>query len=315
MATEATVAVPAAAATENILKRSVALVLRCGRQGNNRRVELGGVEMTKDGETLDREKDEMGATKRLFSKGDLKQADAAIDAVKSRLRSLSVDGGTKLFGPGTYLLPLLAVPQALDVLRDGKAQVAERAEELVGRLPRMLEQRAQKLGPLFDAQDYPTPDELRAAYRVDWTFVAFQTPEQLETVDAAAYAQAKAEQDARLSSAYEDVIVGLRQSALLVMRELAERLRPGADGKPKVLRATALRDLQDLLERLPVLNSIGEDDALADSLARVGVVSRGIDVEMLREAPAVRAMLLETAEKTIDKLDELVTSGRRAFAL
>jgi hypothetical protein len=140
--------------------------------------------------------------------------------------------------------------------------------------------------------------------------VSFGTPERLEEVDRAAYERAKAAHDARLRDAYEDVITGLRQSAALVMRELADRLRPGPDGKPKVLRPTALRDLQDLLERLPVLNSVGEDGALAGVLARVGAVARGLDVEILRTNGSIRGMLLATAEAAAGQLDALVSSGR-----
>lgn len=305
----------APARAESILKRSVALVLRCGYLGNHRRIELNSIDMEKDGESLEKEKGEVGASVRLFSAADLRPAAKIVDSVKSRLSAMSVDGGTRLFGSGTYLLPLLAVPEAVRVLKEHKALATAEAETLAGKLPEVKERRKAKLGPLYDESAYPTADEVRVAYSIAWSFVSFATPEQLEEVDQAAYEEARAEQDARLAAAYDDVIVGMREGAALVMRELANKLRPDGDGKPKALRPTALRDLQELLERLPVLNSVGKDDALAEALARVGVLAEGLDVETLRRAPAIRGMLLEAAEAASEHLSQLVTSGRRAMDL
>jgi hypothetical protein len=300
---------------ETALRRSVCLVLTCGYLGNHRKVELGGLSMEKDGEKLEGEKDELGASKKLFASRDLRPCEKAISSVKDRLRALSVDGGMRIFGTGAYLIPLLAVEEAERTLLEGSALVQAKATELADLLPRIIEQRREKLGPLFDRADYPTRDEVLAAYGIDWNYVSFATPERLEEVDKAAYERAVSRQDARLADAYQDVIVGLRQSAALVMRELAERLRPDADGNPRALRPTALRDLQDLLQRLPVLNSVGEDDALAALVNRVGALATGLNVDVLRQNDSIRGMLLQTAEAAAADLEKLVLTGRRAMQL
>ncbi len=297
-----------------ILQRSVCLILSCGYLGNHRRVELGGMELREGDEKLEKEKGELGASKKLFANKDLKAARHAVDAIKHQLKAMSVDGGTRIFGDGTILLPLLSVSEAEVVIEHGRAVLALQVEKLVEQLPRLIEERKAQLGKLFRAGEYPTADEVRAAFRVTYRYISFAAPDQLQEVDAAAYARAVADNDARLASAYDDVIVGLRSSALLVMQELAERLRPSGDGKPKVLRGTALRDLQDLLQRLPVLNSIGQDESLADALARIRAVSQGLTVETLRDAPAVRAMLQKAAEETAATLGTLVSTASRGIS-
>jgi hypothetical protein len=305
---------PATARTGNILARSVALILHCGYLGNHRKVNLGGLDMQKDGATLDREKDELGATKRLFAAKDLTACQKSIASVKDRLRAMSVDGGTRMFGDGAYLIPLGFVPEAIAVIEDGRSLLRANIATLVDRLPALIDERAKKLGPLFVRSEYPTADDIKAAYRVDYNFVSFGAPDQLAEVDESVAYRARQEWDARLSSAYEDVVLGLRESAAAVMGELADRLGAGDDGTPKAIRGTALRDINDLLERLPVLNSIGEDDELAGKLARIGVYLKGIDVEVLRKAPSVRAHLQAMAAETAKDLEALVITGKRAIS-
>lgn len=308
------------AGAEHLLARAVCLILSCGYLGNQRKIELGGVEMKlkavddADSTELTGEKDELKATKLLFATKDLKACSAAIASVKNRLRAMSVDGGLRLFGPGCYLLPLLAVDDAERVLTEGQALIAAKTEELIALLPRLLEQRREKLGDLFNEADYPSPDEIRAAYTIDWHYASFATPERLEEVSAAAYHRAKAQQDARMSNAYDDVITGMRQGAAVVMKELAARLRPDADGKPKRMMSSALNDVQDLFQRLPILNSIGQDEDLLGALARIGALTEGLDMEVVKKNGAIRDMLVAEAEKAAAALDVLIVKGKRAIS-
>jgi hypothetical protein len=303
------------AQVKSILQRSVVLVLRCGRADSRRSVDLKSMTMEKDGVALkDDEKGELDSGWKLFGKGDLQACNKVIDALKSQLAALSCDGGIRLFGAGAYLLPNLNVGKAMAACEAAKAQLAENVEALIMQLPEIKARRKAKLGSVYSDAAYPTDDEIRKSYRISHSFVRFGAPENLVEIDAAVAEQAEAEWNAKLSDAYADVVLGLRESAALVMRELARKLSADADGKPKALRPQALDDLNDLLQRLPVLNSVGQDEHLADALARVGALAQGVDVETLRKAPAVRAMLLEAAEKTAESLDALVLSGRRAMS-
>lgn len=297
-------------ATQTILERSVCLLLRCGKLGNHRKVELASVEMQKAGESVAAQKTELGAQKKLFADADLRPCKKIVDAAKAYVQSMSLDGGLRMFGSGAHLLPTLAVGAVDRRLEEFRTDLAAHAELLAQRLPAIIEARRVKLGPFFNLGDYPTAQDVLDEFSIAWSYVRFGAPDHLEEVDAAAYARAVADWDGRLTDAYQDVVVGLRESAALVMRELALRLRPTADGKVPALRPTALRDLQELLERLPVLNSVAGDDALAGIVARVGGYARGLNVEVLRDNPSVRGMLLAQAEEAAGQLEALVTTGR-----
>lgn len=301
--------------TANILQRCVCLQLRCGYVGNSRKVNLDSVDVEKDGKKLEDEKSEMGATKRLFSAVDLRPCQSAIGAIKQQLQSMSVDGGTRMLGAGAYLIPKGGVTEAVAAIKAAQAKLAENAEKLVERLPELLEARKAKLGPLFVQSEYPTPDDIRADYKIAFSFVQFGAPDMLMEIDGATAEEAREDWNVKLAEAYDEVVIGLRASAMTVMQELVDRLKPGEDGKTKGLRPTALRDLQDLLGRLPILNSVGDDVKLPDVLAPVGALVQGLDVETLKKAPAIRGMLLEKAEQAVAQLDGLISSGRRGIIL
>ncbi len=300
---------------KSILQRSVVLVLRCGRADSRRSVDLRSMKMEKDGAELkDEEKHELDSGWKLFGKGDLQACNRTIDALKNQLSALSCDGGIRLFGSGAYLLPTLNVGKAMAACTAAQAQLAENVEALIAQLPDIKARRKAKLGSVYSEAAYPTDDEIRKSYKIGYSFVRFGAPENLVEVDAAVAEQAEQDWNAKLSDAYADVVLGLRESAALVMRELARKLAADDEGKPKALRPQALDDLNELLQRLPVLNSVGQDESLTDALAKVGALSQGLDVETLRKNPTIRGMLLTAAEQTAATLDSLVITGRRAMS-
>lgn len=312
--TTATIEAPKKAArAETILQRSVCLLLRCGHVGNTRQVELSSVEMRKGGDLLGGEKSEVTASKRLFAAGDLRACESVLSGAKQYLRSVTRTNAHRIFGTGTHLIPVAVLTEVEDRLAWYQADLAAAVEKMVAGLPDAIAARKVKLGPLFNAADYPTADEVRDEYSLDWSYVSFAAPERLEEVDRAVYERAQAKYQGQLAAAYDEVVVGLRESALLVMKELAKRLAPNAEGKPKALQPTALRDLQDLLGRLPVLDLTG-DDALMQAVAKVGGIAGHLDVDVLRKAPGVRDMLLQAAEAAVEELDGLVALGKRGIS-
>jgi hypothetical protein len=307
-----------------ILTRTVCLMLACGRLGKTRKVDTGALDVDvhtgRDAATgeqvtegLDEaQKEELAARKKLFSKGDLRSCERIVGALMDRLTAMSVDGGVRLFGPGAKLIPVVKLDEAMALVAEHRAALREAVEALVARLPEIVEQRREKLGPLFNAADYPTPDRLRGAFRIHYRFVSFDQPELLMEVAPAVAAAAQAEWEETLREASRDVVAGLRQTAYDVMAELAERLTPGEGEKPKVIRGTALRDLQQFLADLPALNSVAEDGRLAAIVARVGRLAQGLTPDTLRDAPAVREMLRDAAAEASTVLAGLVeeSTGR-----
>jgi hypothetical protein len=231
-----------------------------------------------------------------------------LQGAKNYMRSVATSTH-RVFGPGTYLVPITLVTEADARLVQFSDDLETAVSALVAKWASIVESRKVELGAFFDAKEFATESDVRAAYALDWTYVSFSAPEKLEAVDRVIMERANQKFQARCAEAYDEVVVELRSSALRVMSELAERLSPGPDGKAKTLRGTALRDLQSFVELLPKRDITG-DDALSDAVARVAAFSQGLDVETLKKAPMVREQLQALAAASAASLAVLVETHR-----
>lgn len=296
-----------------ILQRSVCLLLTCGYVGNYRKVDPRGLDIAKDGESLQDEKKALTVTKKLVDSQFLRPCESVIAAAKSYLRGRAISAH-RVFGAGTNLVPIESVSEVEERMTQFAADLDKAKAELAGRWDEVREESRKKHGKLFVESQFPTAEDVLNDYSIEWSYVSFAAPDRLETVDSAVFESAKNKYQAKLASAYDEVVVQLRATALTAMKELANRLKPGADGRPKALMPTALRDIQNLMEQLPVLN-LTDDDALADIVTKVGAIANGLDVDTLRKAPGIRNMLLSAAEEATSELDALIKSECRSIDL
>jgi hypothetical protein len=304
-----------------ILKRTVCLVLKCERLGNSRKVPLADIKLLLKGTTngeggeeeVSADVDELKMTKQLLDKKELAQAANVLTSAQAYLHSVSISG-QRIFGAGTYLVPITLVGQVVSRLKTYQAELKTAVDALILRYPEAIEKRRTALGKLFNSADYLSDLEVASEYRLSWRFANFTAPDQLETVDRAVYEEAKRQHEGMLVEAYDDMVLGLRAAALKIVKELAERLKPGPDGKKKAIFPTALRDVREFVAMLPKRN-VTDDDELSRAMKEIDAATAGFGVEDLRGSPAVRAAILQAAEKVTAELDGLVMSGRRGVLL
>lgn len=301
-----------ATAAHTILERAVCLTLECHYLGNNRKVDLDEI-VELSGGTLTLDEQQFHATKRLIDTKELRPVLHVFGRTKSYLRSRAISTH-RVFGERSYLVALALVEEVDVRLAEFAEELTYEATALADRYLAAVERQRAAIGPLFDERQYLTPEQVRQAFRLDWAYVSFAAPDRLEHVSRALYAATQARFQQKVAAAYDEVVDALRGGALTVLRELCDRLKPGPDGKPKVLRGTALRDLQDFLAVLPQRN-ITDDDELTMILQRVAHAADGLDVETLRSSLAMRGALQQAADQAAAAVGELIQTGRRGLSL
>lgn len=309
------------AETFTILQKSVCITLHCHYFGNTRKVDMDDIDLVKDAADDGAERDDVGVdkdqvrlTKYLVDRKSITPVHRVIGKAKSYLRSKSIQAH-RVFGESSYLVPLASLAEVVAALKGFAAEIAIEVEPIAARWADIVAEQAARLGPeLFDASQYPSADDVRKAFGIDWGFVSFQAPEQIASVDSALYETIKAEKDAQLTDAYYEVVRTLREDALRVARDLAAKLAPAADGKPKRLHPSALKALAAYVEGLPE-RDLTDDAPLRDALARVTALADGVDVEALRSSDVLRAELRAAAEQASETLAGLVKdAGIRAIS-
>ena len=295
-----------------ILEKSVCLTLSCSYLGNNRKVDLEQLVEEKGGTIAAADAAAFHATKRLLDPKELRDAMRITGKVKARLRSMAISTH-RVFGERSYLIPLALVERVDADLTEFQAQLRQEAEALGARYDAAVERQKERLGPQFRAADYVGAQAVVEAFAIDWSYVSFAAPDRLETVSHVLAENAQRKHQDRLAAAFDEVLIGLRASALEVMTDLEQRLAPDDERpKAKAIRGTALRDLQEFQALLPHRNITG-DDELEAVMARIAARADGLDVRMLRDSAFVRDGLWQAVCEAKAALKGLVETGRRAI--
>lgn len=301
-----------------ILERSICITLEVHILGNERKVDVeafvdaAAPEHKESGAALAIDAEQFRATLKLIPQAEVRPVLRVQNRAKAYLRSMATSTH-RVFGDRSYLVPLALLDEVVARLREFRAEVQRESAALALRYDAAVEAQRRKLGPLFRPDQYRTAVEVARAYTLDWDYVSFAVPDRLETVSATLAEEAQAKHRAKLAAAYDEVLVGLRASALDIVSDLEARLTPTADGKRRTIRDTALRDLEAFAAVLPSRN-LTDDAALARVMDRLRKRAAGFDVETLRDSDAARETLRAAVGEAKATLAALVSESRRGIS-
>ena len=171
------------------------------------------------------------------------------------------------------------------------------------------------LGPLFKESEYPTPDNVRQAFRFTFKYVSFEVPGHLKSVSGAVY-----EQQVKMSGEImqnASVKVAEMQTTLMaaLVEKLKEELTPAADGKEKRLHKSAITKLQAFLADWNIMN-VTNNTELAAFVKKADALMNGVTVASLKESDVAKANLLQSITEIGDALKPLVEDkGRKLKAV
>src|SRR5262249_37205250 len=141
-----------------------------------------------------------------------------------------------------------AFNEEMTTLRGQLQEAVSRLDEHYAELKQAARQR---LGNLYDANDYPP--SLEGLFAVEWDFPNVEPPEYLQQLNPAIFEQEKA----RVASRFEEAVTLAEQAFLgefaKLVEHLAERLTQ-ASGERKVFRDSAVNNLVEFFERFRELS-------------------------------------------------------------
>ncbi len=210
-----------------------------------------------------------------------------------------------MFKRGVYLVPI----QALQAIDDRVERFkSERANELVPAFLAVYDQAREHardtLGPLFDVADYPSIDQVRAAFRSESRYMELGTPGTLRHINPDVFEREQAAFRDRLESAADEIQTALRDSFADLVGHMAERLGKTETGKPRIFRDTLVSNLREFLDSFDSRN-IADDDQLSALVqqARDSLGNRTPD--QLRRVPAARDAARAAMEDIKARLDTM----------
>lgn len=283
------------------------LIVDRHRWGNRRNVDLNHVDIRhteREGEAAD--KRQLSLAKRLMDSDEIRAIEACF---REATEWLFANGLPSDIRPGIYRIPPGLISTVEEKLKTFEARlVDELIPAACAVYPDRVREGVAALGDLGNSNDYPSVEEFGSRWGLGWRWVTVAVPEELRAVD---YDLWKAERDkeaARIHEAAEGVRVLLRQTALSIIRQLHDRLGQRDDGKKRVLRATALDDLQQFVTAFS-FRDVTNDRELAEVVGQIQELARGVDVPQLRTDDELRARVERETSRLGGHLDRLVVEA------
>ncbi len=185
------------------------------------------------------------------------------------------------------------------------AKLATAVTELAGVYPQLKEAAKEALGALYDADDYPATIDGRFAIQYDWPNV--DPPEYLKSLNPKLYEEQLERVQARFSEAIRLTEEALAAELQKLITHLCERLTPDADGKQKMIRESAVENLNKFFDKFTEIN-LGDTGGLKSLVEQAKGVLANQNVEALRKDVTARQSLAEAMAAVKEQIDQVVAA-------
>lgn len=196
-------------------------------------------------------------------------------------------------------------------LRDELHQAVEQLDRSYAEL---LDDARNRLGRLFNHQDYPT--SLGNLFGVEWDFPSVEPPEWLRHTAPSLYH----EESQRIRQRFNQAVELAEQAFMAELNDLVEhlvdRLRgesdstSGASGGQRIFRDSAVRNLRQFFERFRALN-IHSHQGLDELVRQAESAISGIEPQDLRNHQQLREQVARNFQQVRNQLDQMMIQRPR----
>jgi hypothetical protein len=288
----------------NLADRTVLLHLSIGVIGNSRKV------APKDAEIEAR--DMVNLNKKLLDSPELESIRAYDGEFRRWIDSVCLPFEEK----GIRILSLAAVDRVEKRIREFDANRSPMVDKFFRLYSQRMREARERLTSvtvgtrtvnLWRENDYLSEIEARQCFYVEWHYRSLgETPSTLAAISPELFEAERQKAQSRMDSAADEITAVMRATLADLVTHLRDKLTPGEDGKKKVLRDTAVTNLQEFLENFSLRNVTNDADLakLAEDCKRM--IDPFSDVDVLRNVASYRQQLASDLSAVKTQLDSLV---------
>lgn len=254
-------------------------------------------------------------TKALVDNKDIKELSKHRTKFFDTLAAMSLPSGLLTIGNGQYLIStdsILPVKAMIDTYLSERAALLDDFEV---RYPEIIEAAKERLGPLFNATDYPPFPQIRSGYNTTYRFISNTVPEAIARVSEELY---EAEQARILNLCAGEVTFiqnNLRERFLDVVEHFGSRLGiDEATGKPRRFHGSNIEHLKDFVATFKQMNLTG-DIVLEELADKALALVSDTDPAKVRSDADFRAELEKGFNEIKAAADKLVVERKRKVIL
>lgn len=294
---------------EQIARETVTLRLKLHKLGLRKKIATDQVAPDVDQDLVHVGKDILDK-----SATEIKALNAHDSQAKTWIKARSIEN--PILAGGTYLIPFRLVPDIRAFVDNYIAERSNLVDQFCWRYDELKADARDRLEPqgIYDPDDYPDVDEVRAAFWVEWGFDAsINLPEAMREhqsqVYREIYEQEKARAEGQWRNATEEIRTALREAFAKLVNHMAEQLTPDPKtGKPRKIYDSMLEHIGAFLDTFEA-RDLTRDGDLALITARAREILIGVTTSGLREDSTMREHVGAAFEQIQTSLDGMITTA------
>ncbi len=248
----------------------------------------------------------------LYDSKELKACQRYLSDLKKFIRSKSVPS---FFRGGMYLVKDEALKEVHEHLKKSITEFEPLVETFVAVAEERQHEARERLGLAYNADKYPTNQQIRDVYRIAFGWFNLSTPDKLARIDRNIFKEEQEKAAEMIQSATENIEKMLAIEAKTLADRAIDRLTPGPDGKAKVFRNSMVSNIGEFLKNFNIRN-MGSSEELEVEVARMRQLLDGVDPKLLRESASLRADLSAGFTKVSEALNaNVINKPKRLMKL
>ena len=215
-----------------------------------------------------------------------------------------------LFRPGVYVVPTENIETVDTFLQEAIVDMVDIREKLFAEWDEVIEDAKERLGDLFDANDYPSADKASAEFDMTYRYTSIATtPSMLQHIAADIY-----EQDLeRTRKETEKELESFRSSLRVTLLEIVDNMRKTLmkpDGEKRVFGQRFFKRLDEFMEGFDTKN-LSDAGELAAIVKQLKSVANGTDVTALKSDETLQGHLNEQLEGITHAMASMIQDDGR----
>jgi hypothetical protein len=284
---------------QEMLKNTVILSYSISGWTNRSKADVGKIES-------EAEKGRLSVTKKLVDSPEYKAIRDYQGSVSAWIKMYSVPA---FFKDALVLVKTDVVANVEQKLNESTGRICELVEEFITAFPAQREAARTALGNMYNDKDYPTNDELRAAFGITWNWIELNVSENLPD-------DIRRKENAKLQNMWEDSIkeitVALRVGFKDLVDHTIDRLTVAPGEKPKTFRNSLIPNFKQFLDTFAARNVVN-DIELSALVEQARALVNGIDSTDLRDDVKLRDLTARKFSELKKVVDEAVVTAGRKF--
>lgn len=282
------------------------IVLTIHGIGNRRKVDTGLIQFKDESVEEEADKTWFGVSKKLLESPELRE----INYIAAKCREyVEMRSLPSLIKKGIHIQNRETVSLTIEKIKEANAEIQKKAVVLKDAYPRLMAEAQGRLKKRFNPKDYPSVEELKERFYISYQLLEIKAPEP-EKLEAKVFREEKAKWEKVWTEAAKNAEQLLCAGLTEQLQSLIDKLTPGADGKKKQIRDSALDNINEFLATFNPRNM--QNNAQLNALAeRAKQMIKGMDPEVLRQSKNAREYVATGFQQIQKALEPMVINKPR----